>query len=186
MTQVGSLSLPASHSLDAHTHAATKQVNFPEEAGRDVMQTRKREGWEGTGKEAWRTGLEEKRMKEIPSGGGEAKCNLWDFWNSLASGHAVTGTAGNENTWESAFPYVRILEFGIFLLTRRKTRACRRVVESLHIHVSGLLGQLNQLGHAAYTPQMIYLSEVCPVFKFAFSSGNVILIPGPQDQWLRR
>lgn len=87
---------------------------------------------------------------------------------------------------ERVLLYVFILEFGIFLVTMRKTRACRREVESLHVHVSGLSGQPNQLGHAAYTSQMIHLSEVCPLFTFAFSSGNVILIPGPQVQGLRR
>lgn len=61
MTQVGSLSLSASHSLDAHTHAAAKQVDFPEEAGRDAMQTRNRglrtdrerglKDWAGRGKD---------------------------------------------------------------------------------------------------------------------------------------
>lgn len=35
------------------------------------------------------------RKKEIPSGGEKAKRNLWDLRNSLVSGHAVAGTAGN-------------------------------------------------------------------------------------------
>lgn len=145
------------------------------------------EGWERTGKEVWRIGLGEERMKEIPSRGDETKWNLWDSWNSLASGHAVAGTAGNENTWERVLPYLYI-HIGIwnFLVTRRKTRACRREVESHHVHVSGLPGQPNQPGHAAYTSKMIHLSEICPLSKFAFSSGNIILIPGPQDQWLGR
>lgn len=100
--------------------------------------------------------------------------------------HAVAGTAVKENTCARVLPYICVLQFGIFLVTRRKIKACRREVESLHVRVSGLLGQQNQLGHAAYTSQMIHLSEVRPLFNFAFSSGNVILIPGPQDQWLRR
>lgn len=75
--------------------------------------------------------------------------------------------------------YVFISGFGIFLVRKRKTRSCKREMQSLYVHVSGLLGQLNQLGHAAYTSQMIPLPEVCPLFKFALSSDHVILIPGP-------
>lgn len=183
-TPVGFLSLPASPSPDALT-CCCQAGELPRGAWRAAMKTRHR-AEEGQRRRPEGLGWKRKRQRQSFLGGRKQKVNNGTSEMHQGMQHLVLlemKISGRECTHYLLYSY---WYRDFFLVTRRKTRACRGKVESPHVHASDLLGKLTQLGHAAYTSKAIHLSEVFPLSKFAFISGNVILIPVPQDQWLRR